>query len=54
VALGKVTGRGAHPSGTWQGDRRGSSPEWHADGEGAELGQVVAHVDAKRRGGGWR
>jgi hypothetical protein len=29
AGLGKVTGGGAHPSGAWQGDRQGSSPEWH-------------------------
>jgi hypothetical protein len=46
--------RGSLGVGTQQGVKRGSSPEWHVDGEGAELGRAVAHVDAGRRGGGRR
>jgi hypothetical protein len=41
-------------AGIRQGDRWGSSPEWHDGGEGVELGRAVAHVNAERRGGGRR
>jgi hypothetical protein len=46
--------RGSLRAGARQGVRRGSSPEWRAGGEGAELGRAVAHVDVGCRGGGKR